>query len=175
MLGTTIIGMVTAFQLRANARGLSLSQSAAVIAGLAVVGSFAFTLVDGLLLHRLNLPVAESWAILTLQLLAVSSFATLMSVTIGPWAILPTWLLFVVLGNSSSGGAVAPPLLPPPLAFLSRWLPSGSTVTALREAVYFPGYQHARPIAVLATWSAVLFAALLAAALTAARQRPSSP
>jgi hypothetical protein len=34
-------------------------------------------------------------------------------------------------------------------------------VTALREAVYFPDYQHARPILVLAAWAAVLFAAML--------------
>jgi hypothetical protein len=70
-------------------------------------------------------------------------------------------LFFVVLGNSSSGGAVAPPLLPRPFAFVSQWLPSGATVTALREAVYFPADQHARPIAVLMTWAAALFAAML--------------
>jgi hypothetical protein len=39
-----------------------------------------------------------------------------MVVLIGRRAIVPTWLLFVVLGNSSSGGAVAPPLLPAPFA-----------------------------------------------------------
>jgi hypothetical protein len=84
-----------------------------------------------------------------------------MLVLIGRWAVLPTWLFFVVLGNSASGGAVAPPLLPPPFAFVSQWLPSGATVTALREAVYFAAYQHARPIAVLATWATALFAAML--------------
>jgi uncharacterized phage infection (PIP) family protein YhgE len=70
-------------------------------------------------------------------------------------------LFFVVLGNSSSGGAVAPPLLPRPFAFVSQWLPSGATVTALREAVYFPTDQHPRPIGVLATWTTVLFVAML--------------
>jgi hypothetical protein len=34
-------------------------------------------------------------------------------------------------------------------------------VTALREAVYFPTYQHAHPIVVLATWATALFAAML--------------
>jgi uncharacterized membrane protein YfcA len=43
--------------------------------------------------------------------------------------------------------------------------PSGATVTALREAVYFPGYQHVRPIAVLAAWAAVLVTAMLGASL----------
>jgi hypothetical protein len=84
-----------------------------------------------------------------------------MAVLVGRWAIVPSWLFFVILGNSSSGGAVAPPLLPAPFAFVSQWLPSGATVTALREAVYFPDYQHAEPITVLATWATVLFAAML--------------
>jgi hypothetical protein len=65
--------------------------------------------------------------------------------------------------DSSSGGAVSPPLLPAPFAFISQWLPSGATVTALRDAIYFPGYQHARPILVVAAWSATLFAAMVAA------------
>jgi hypothetical protein len=66
---------------------------------------------------------------------------------------------------------VAPPLLPPPFAFVSQWLPSGATVTALREAVYFRDFQHARPIVVLAAWTAALFAAMLAAS----RRLRSSP
>jgi hypothetical protein len=52
-------------------------------------------------------------------------------------------------------------LLPAPFAFISQWLPSGATVTALRDAVYFRDFQHARPIAVLAAWAAVLFVAWL--------------
>jgi hypothetical protein len=75
--------------------------------------------------------------------------------------VLPTWLFFVILGNSSSGGAVAPPLLPRPLAFVSQWLPSGATVTALGEAIYFPGDQHAQPSLILATWAAALFVAMI--------------
>ena len=66
-----------------------------------------------------------------------------------------------MLGNSASGGAVAPPLLPRPFAFVSQWLPSGATVTALRNAVYFRSYQHIHPIAVLATWAVGLFAAMV--------------
>ncbi|HVQ97774.1 MAG TPA: hypothetical protein VMS16_03010, partial [Mycobacterium sp.] len=161
MLVATIVGFTTVFQVRANAGTLSLRRWTAFVVALAVAASLVFTLVDGPLLHRLHLPVLESWGILALQLLAVASFASLMAVLIGRWAILPTWLFFVVLGNSASGGAVAPPLLPRPFAFVSQWLPSGATVTALRDAVYFPAYQHAHPIAVLATWATVIFAAML--------------
>jgi hypothetical protein len=161
MLVTTIIGFFTVFQVRANAGGLSLRRWTAFVVGLAPAASLALTLVDGQLLRRLELPVLESWGILALQLAAVASFTSLMSVLIGRWAVLPTWLFFVILGNSSSGGAVAPPLLPRPFAFVSQWLPSGATVTALRDAVYFGDYQHARPIAVLAAWAMALFAAML--------------
>jgi hypothetical protein len=161
MLIATIAGFFTVFQVRQNAGGLSLRRWAAFVLALAVAASFAFTLVVGTLLRLLELPVLESWGILSLQLIAAASFTSLMAVLIGRWAVLPTWLFFVILGNSASGGAVAPPLLPPPLAFVSQWLPSGATVTALREAVYFPADQHAHPIAVLATWATVLFTAMI--------------
>jgi hypothetical protein len=59
-----------------------------------------------------------------------------MAVLIGRWTVLPTWMFFVVLANASFGG----PSPRSPLAFRSHWLPSGATVTSLREAVYFPGF-----------------------------------
>jgi hypothetical protein len=161
MLVSTIVGFITVIQVHANAGKLELRHSAAFVVALALAASLVFTLVDGPLLHRLELPVAESWGILALHLLAVASFASLMIVLIGRWAIVPIWLFFVVLGNSSSGGAVSPPLLPRPFALISQWLPSGATVTSLRDAVYFGTYQHAQPIAVLATWATVLFAVWL--------------
>jgi hypothetical protein len=161
MIVATIVGFLTVFQVRTNAGGLSLGRWTALVVALAVAAGLVFTLVDGPLLGRLELPVLESWGILALQLLAVASFASLMAVLLGRWAILPTFLFFVVLGNSASGGAVAPPLLPPPFAFVSQWLPSGATVTALREAVYFPTYQHVHPIVVLASWATLLFAAMV--------------
>jgi len=161
MLVATIVGFITVFQVGANAGPFSPRRWTAFVASLAVGASLVFTLVDGLLLHRLTLPILESWGILALHILAVASFCSLMVVLIGRWAIVPTWLFFVVLGNSSSGGAVAPPLLPAPFAFVSQWLPSGATVTSLRNAVYFPTYQHVQPIAVLAVWAAALFAAMI--------------
>jgi hypothetical protein len=171
MLVPTIIGFITVFQMRTHAAGLTLRRWTAVFVGLDVAASIVFTLVDGPLLHRLALPVPETWGILALQLVAVSSFASLMQVLIHRWALLPTWTFFTILGNSASGGAVAPALLPQPFAFVSQWLPSGATVDALREAVYFPSYQHARPIAVLATWAT----ALLATMLVVSRWRRKSP
>ena len=161
MLVATIVGFITVFQVRSNAGGLPLRQWSALVVGLAIAGSLVLVLVEGPILNRLEVPVLETWGILALQIVAVASFASLMVVLIGRWAILPTWLFFVVLGNSSSGGAVAPPLLPRPFALVSQWLPSGATVTALRDAIYFHSYQHAQPIVVLATWAAALFATMV--------------
>ena len=161
MLVTTIVGFLTVFQVLANAGQLPRRDQIGFVVGLAVTASLVLTLVDGPLLNRLALPVPETWGILALQLLAAASFSSLMVVLIGRWAILPTWLFVVVLGNASSGGAVSPPLLPPVFAFFSQWLPAGSTVTALRDAIYFTHHQHARPIVVLATWAMLLFVAWL--------------
>ncbi len=157
MLVTTIVGFVTVFQVRAQSGGVGLRHHVAFVLGLALAGSLVLTFVDGPLLHRPAGAYPEEWAILALQLLAVASFASLMAVLIGPWAIVPTWLFFVILGNASSGGAVSPPLLAQPFAFLSQWLPSGATVTALRNAIYFRHYQHLHPLAVLGAWAIGLF------------------
>jgi hypothetical protein len=170
MLVATIIGFITVFQVLAQAGRLALRHHAAFVLGLAVAASFALTLAGGALLHGVAASQPEEWGILALHLLAVSSFTSLMVVLLGRWAIVPTWLFFVILGNTSSGGAVSPPLLPAPFAFISQWLPSGATVTALRDAVYFGDYQHVRPIAVLAVWAAVLFVAWL----VVARRREAS-
>jgi hypothetical protein len=171
MLVGTIVGFITVFQTRALAGGLPLRHWTGFVVAFALAASLALTLVEGPVLNRLDIPVLEVWAILGAHIFAVASFASLMAVLIGRWAILPTWVFFVVLGNSSSGGAVSPPLLPAAFAFISQWLPSGATVTSLRDAIYFPGYQHARPILVLAAWAVLLFGAML----VASHRRRTSP
>jgi hypothetical protein len=158
MLVGTIVGFLTVFQVRANAGALELRHWTAWLLAFAPTAALVLTIVVGPVLGRVDLPVPETWGIMTLHILAVTSFAYVMGELLGRWSIVPVWLFFVVLGNSSSGGAVAPPLLPAPFAFISQWLPSGATVTSLREAIYFPDFQHARPILVLATWAVALFA-----------------
>ena len=171
MLVTTIVGFIAVFQVRGNAGGLPLRHWTAFVAAFALVAALVLTLVAGPVLGRLPVPVPATWGLLALHVLAVASFASIMSVLVGRWAIVPTWLFFVVLGNSSSGGAVSPPLPPPPFAFVSQWLPSGATVSSLRDAIYFPGYEHARPIVVLMAWAAGLFVVMLASS----QHRRASP
>jgi hypothetical protein len=171
MLVATIVGFLTVFQTRANAGSIPLRHWTAFVIVFSLAASLVLVLVAGPILNRLHIPVAEAWGILALHILGVASFASAMTVLVGRWAILPTWLFFVVLGNTSSGGAVSPPLLPRAFAFVSQWLPSGATVTSLRDAIYFNDYQHARPILVLAAWAAGLFAAMVGVS----RQRRTSP
>jgi sorbitol-specific phosphotransferase system component IIBC len=89
--------------------------------GLAVLVSFALTAVGGVLVHGYSPAAPEAWGIMTLQMVAVASFSSLMSVLIRRWAILPTSLFFMILGNSASGGAVSPRCSPA----RSRSSPSG--------------------------------------------------
>jgi hypothetical protein len=171
-LGATILGFLTTFQLRANAAGLPLRAWFGFKLGIALGAGLVLTLVTGPLLDALGGAFAERGALLSLESLAASFFAATMTVLIGRWALVPTWLLFVVIGNTSSGGAVAPPLLPPALEFIGRWLSPGATVEALRTAVYFPHHQHLQPWLVLIAWVLLGLAALVVA-MRVKRQTPS--
>ena len=95
---------------------------------------------------------------------ATALFCSTMLVLVGRWAIIPTWTLFVILGNTSSGGAVAQPLLPPFYAFIGRFLPPGATVSIVRTAVYFRRDRHLEPFIVQAVWLVGTLAALLISA-----------
>ena len=163
-LTATIVGFTTVFQVRTDAMGLSLRRWVVFVCSLGVVGGLVLTLLVGPVLHRIALPVAETWGLLALQLITAAAFASAMALAAGRWALVPTWVLFIVLGNTSSGGAVSPPLLPPMFALISQWLPSGATVTALRDAVYFHAYQHIQPLAVSAAWATGSLGTLVALA-----------
>ena len=113
-IGATILGFVTTFQLRANARPMPLPPWLAFTGGLAILGSLVLIAVVKGVLHALPVPFFDGWGVVALQMIAATAVASLMATLIGRWAIIPTWLIFVVLGNTSSGGAVSPALLPEP-------------------------------------------------------------
>jgi len=168
-LAATLVGYLTMVQLRANAPGLSLHAWLGFVVGLAVVAGLALSVVSGPLIGALGGSLPEKWAILALDTLAAALFNSTMLVLIGPWALVPTYLLFIVLGSTSSGGAVAPPLPPPFFAFIGQWLPPGATVNALRNAVYFPTAQYREPFVVLVGWGLGGAVALLVASRMLAR------
>ncbi|MGI8334521.1 ABC transporter permease [Actinomadura scrupuli] len=159
-LAATILGFVSVFQIATHAPQLLLGGWLAVIFVLAALGGLALALVTGPLIGALRGGFAEIWGALAAEIAAAALFCLLMRCLVGGWAIVPTWLLFVVFGNTSSGGTVAPPLLPPLYAFVGRYLPPGATVDILRRIVYFPHAQHIGPFLVQAGWLVCTLAAL---------------
>jgi hypothetical protein len=170
-IAATILGFVPVFQLRANAPGTGLRDWIVLLAVLALSAGLVLALVSDTVLGALDGAFAEIWLLICAQTAIAALFNSLMLVVVGRWAILPTWAVFIVLGNSSSGGAVAAPLLPAFFAMAGRVLPTGATVSALHTAVYFRGHQHATPFLVLGSWLAGLAVLLV----VAARVRGRSP
>jgi hypothetical protein len=160
-IAATVMGFVTAFQLRQHASGLRLRDWLAVIGVLAGGGGLALALVTGPLLHALPAPIPELWAALAAQIAVAALFNSTMLVLFGRWAIIPTWLMFIAFGNAWSGGAIAPPLLPRLYAFVGRFMPSGATVNILHNAAYFRHTRQPEPIIVQTGWLVGILAALL--------------
>ncbi|AFM16163.1 hypothetical protein Mycch_1361 [Mycolicibacterium chubuense NBB4] len=152
VIAATILGFVSMFQLRANVKTLTLTRWLACVAVLTVVGGAALATVSGPILHAVPASFPELWLLVSLQIGVAALFNSTMLILIHRWAIIPTWLVFILLGNTSSGGAVSASLLPQPFAFLNHALPSGATVTAIHSASYFPANQRLLPFLVLAVW-----------------------
>ncbi|MCG5432426.1 DUF3533 domain-containing protein [Mycobacterium sp. MYCO198283] len=161
IIAATILGLVTMFQLRANVKTLTLRRWIGCVGVLAVAGGAAIAAVAGPLLDALQTPFWELWLLLALQVAITALFNSTMLVLIHRWAIIPTWAVFILLGNTSSGGAVSASLLPQPFALLNHALPSGAAVSAIHSATYFPEHQRALPFVVLALWLVGTFAALV--------------
>jgi hypothetical protein len=175
-LAASIVGFVAMFQLRANVPGISVGGWLALIALLAVAGGLVLAVVVDPLIHALPGPFPELWYALGTEMAVAALVCSALIVLVDRWAIVPTWLLFVVLGNTSAGGAVAPPLLPPAYAFVGRFLPPGATVDIIRTAAYFGNDQHAGPFVVQLVWLVCALVALLICVRLLARgpARPAS-
>lgn len=160
-LVSTILGFLSMFQLRTYAPELSLRAWLAFLLVLAVVGGLVLAVVVGPVIGALPAPMTKVWAASALEIAASALFASTMLVLFAGAAIIPTWLLLVILGNTSSGGAVAIPLLPAFFGFVGRYLPPGATVSILNAAAYFPHAQRIEPFLVQAVWILGSAAALL--------------
>lgn len=161
VIAATILGFITMFQLRANVKTLTLRRWLVCLAVLAVVGGAALSFVTGPVLKALDTPFPELWLLTSLQIAVAASFNSTMLVLIHRWAIIPTWVVFILLGNTSSGGAVSASLLPQPFAFLNHALPSGAAVSAIHAATYFPQNQRLLPVLVLGGWLVACLSALV--------------
>jgi hypothetical protein len=154
VLASVVVGFVAAIQLSVHAKRLRFGQMLACTAGYAVLGGLTIIAAVEWVLGALRLPFVESWLILSLTLFTCGAVFHMFSSLFGRWAIAPTWVLLVMLGNPSSGGAVSWPLLPTPLSTVGRWLPPGAAVNALHTAIYFSRNQYAFPFLVLLVWAA---------------------
>ena len=166
VIAATILGFITMFQLRANVKTLTLRRWLLCLAVLAVVGGAALSVVTGPVLGALSTPFPQLWLLTSMQIAVAAAFNSTMLVLIHRWAIIPTWLVFILLGNTSSGGAVSASLLPQPFAFFNHALPSGATVSAIHAATYFPHNQRPLPFIVLGLWLVVCLTALVVASRT---------
>src|SRR5205085_11029656 len=90
-LAATILGFVTMFQLRANARGMRLRDWLACILVLAAVGGLTLALVVDPLLGALRGSFGELAAALGAQIAVAALFNATMLTLVGRWAIIPTW------------------------------------------------------------------------------------
>ncbi|MCS5732285.1 ABC-2 transporter permease [Herbiconiux daphne] len=152
-LGSIVLGFVGAVQTRVNAPHLTLGGELAWDAVRAVLVGGIVALTIGPILHFDDFPFVPVWAVLTATVFVAGTVYSFFRVAIGgQWALLPTWVLFVLISNPSSGGAVASQLQPPFFEFVGRWLPTGATVRALRDLTYFPGSPHPEPYLVLGGW-----------------------
>ncbi|MET9019831.1 hypothetical protein ABZV93_07600 [Actinopolymorpha sp. NPDC004070] len=152
-LAAVVVGFVGAAQLWMHASGLGPGPRIAFTVAYSLLGAFAIVAVVDWLLGALHLPFVPVWLTLALAMYVASAVFLMFLVLIGPWAIIPTWAIIVLLGNPASGGVVSWPLLPLFLRIIGPWLPSGAAIAAIHTEVYFPGHLHAQPFLVLTGWA----------------------
>jgi hypothetical protein len=152
-LASTIIGFVGAIQTRVNASGMTIAGELAWDAGRAVLVGLVISLTTGPVFGFETFPFLPVWGVLAMTVFIAGAVYNFFRVIVGgKWALMPTWIIFILISNPSSGGAVAPELLPPFYEFMGRWMPTGATVRALRDLAYFPDALHPEPYLVLGAW-----------------------
>jgi hypothetical protein len=153
-LASVIMGFIGAIQTRANANRLTLAGELRWDAIRSVLVALAVTSMVGPIAHLERVPFLPTWGVLALTSWTAGTTYLCWRLIIGAkWALLPTWLLFILVSSPASGGAVAQPLLPPFFAAVGRGMPAGATVEALRDLTYFREHLHGTPYAVLAVWA----------------------
>ncbi|WP_308014500.1 ABC transporter permease [Nocardia coffeae] len=152
-LAAVIVGFVGAIQLHVNAAALRHVERILFTAAYSLLGGFGIAVTVDWILDAIRLPFVESWLILALTMFTSGMVCSMFTALLGRWAMVPTWVVMVLVGNPSSGGAVSWPMLPKLLGLIGRWLPPGASVSAQHTAVYFRSYQHISPFLVLAGWA----------------------
>ncbi|WP_431277158.1 hypothetical protein [Leifsonia poae] len=104
-LVAVIIGFLGAVQTRTNAPKLTLRAELAWDVARSALAAFAIVLTISILLRIMRLPFFPSWGVLALTMLVAGMTYSAFRVLIGArWALLPTWIVFVLISNPASGG-----------------------------------------------------------------------
>ncbi|MFJ9563954.1 ABC transporter permease [Streptomyces fuscichromogenes] len=102
-----------------------------------------------------------TWAILALDLVAVSATAAGVIRLLGPAGLGLSAALMVFVGNAFSGATSAPEMLPEAAKHIGQWLPPGAGASLLRDTTYFDGNAGTGPLTVLVLWSVIGLSAVL--------------
>jgi hypothetical protein len=90
-----------------------------------------------------------------LTVFAVAAFTLALQAVLGILGTGVAILIFVVLGNPSSGGPFATELLPGLWRAVGPLIPTGASVSLVRNVSYFPDAPLGGPLAVLLIWAAL--------------------
>ncbi|WP_093614570.1 ABC transporter permease [Streptomyces indicus] len=134
----TGIGFLGAGQFASHIEGLTATQRIGFLATSSLLGGLCIHTVAERLLGVLHMPLVLPWAVLSLAMFASAMMFTALHGLFGKWAMLPGYVLTVLVGTPSSGGSVPTALLPAPLRTLGDWLPQGAAMDGMVTSVYFP-------------------------------------
>jgi hypothetical protein len=104
-----------------------------------------------------------NWAAFSLTVLAIAWAAAGLAALIGRAGLAMAGALMIVLGNAFSAMSSAPELLPEPAGAIGRLMPSGAGGNLVRSTGFFDGAGAGDHLIVLAAWSLLGLAALVAA------------
>jgi hypothetical protein len=121
----------------------------------AIVSGLGGAIIVGPVLGALSGHLLALWGLGTLLVFAAAAVTIAFQTVAGVLGIGLTVILFVVLGNPSAGGAYPPPLLPAFWRAISRWIPNGAGVHAVRRIVYFGAHGITGDLLLIAAYAAL--------------------
>ncbi len=171
VIGLTIAGAIFAAAAYATGRNLGARALLGAAAAFALVAGLAAAVAVDTIVGA----VGHFWAIAGIgMLLALAVGATMLVLgrLFGPAGLGAGALLVVLTSIATSGSVVGYRFEPGFHHTLSQWLPAGSAVEALRDAIYFGGAHLGPRIAVLAAWTVAAVVILAIASAVRAHARP---
>jgi hypothetical protein len=161
-LGAVIYGFAGAMTVVGAAPQAPLRRLLPALAGFSLLGGCISGLVADPITGAISIDFVPFALIAALTMLTAAMITLFALRWLGQKAVPLVLIVLVILGSPSAGGAAAPDLLPGFFRFVGQWLPTGAATSALRNNVYFSGFQHGRPLFVLAGWLVLALAGVFA-------------